>query len=382
MTLETCASPLVSLDFSAVDAIVCEEAGGYSEIFLERFADDLQARSEGLVDCLQFESAQGLPFGVAWSAEFSWLTRSVTDPSIDPVTSAVRTAVKLSEAGRWSDWSCRLGAPAIFRAGHCFLPDVMSVASQSDGDTVTLSFGHLDGDVTRIEMSASQSQWNPPACGIALSPIDFQGDRIACLTRESFAAVDFRLNDMPWTIGGETETRKSCAAGLKLLQEAAPKFAPWVGHVVRNVVPLTADRYIRSQSASDYPGTIALSSPASRTAIAEMFVHESSHQYYHILERFEPVQDPASNESYYSPVKKTQRPLCMILLAYHAFANVILFYRACLDAGIAESEQCELNIARHLPELRAMEQSLASSHSLTDAGRLLFDPLAELIADF
>jgi len=382
LTLETCVSPLVSLDFSAVDTIVCEEAGGYCEIFLERFGDDVQARSEGLVDCLQVEAARGLPFGVAWSAEFSWLTRSVTDPSIDPVTSAARTALKLSEAERWSDWSCRLGAPAMFRVGHCFLPEVMSIVSESDGDGATLSFGRLDDEVMRIRMPASQAQWNPPAGAIALSPIDFQGDQIACLTRESFAAVDFRLNDMPWTKGGEIETGQSCAAGLKLLQEAAPKFAPWVGHVVRNVVPLAADRYIRSQSASDYPGTIALSSPASRTAIAEMFVHESSHQYYHILERFEPVQDPAINESFYSPVKKTQRPLSMILLAYHAFANVILFYRACLEAGIAESQQCELNIARHLPELRAMEQSLASSRSLTDAGRLLFDPLAELIADF
>jgi HEXXH motif-containing protein len=95
----------------------------------------------------------------------------------------------------------------------------------------------------------------------------------------------------------------------------------------------------------------------------------------------EPVQDPASNESFYSPVKGTKRPLCMILLAYHAFANVVLFYRACLDAGIAEAEQCKHNIARHLPELRLMEQSLGSSRGLTESGRLLFDPLAELIAD-
>jgi hypothetical protein len=371
----------LSLDFSSVDGIVCEEARGYCEIFLERFAGEIRSCSEGIVELLELAVTHGVPFDVAWSAEFGWLMRSVVRGSVDPLASAVRVALKFFDHGHPASWSCRLRSPRTFRVSNCLLQNIDQLDADVCGNTMTLSFGRNGNTTSRILKSLAGNHFDVPSNVVRIATTSFFDQNVTCINQEVFPIIDFPLNDLPWTTGPESDVVRSCDKGLSLLDRASPQFAAWVSHVIRDVVPLKADRFIRSQSTSDYPSTIALSSPSTRTSIAEMFVHETSHQYYHILQKFEPVQNPAIEENFFSPVKGVNRPLCMILLAYHAFANVVLFYRKCLDAGIEETAQCRHNIARHLPELRDMEKSLSSSRSLTDAGRLLYEPLANLIAD-
>ncbi len=74
------------------------------------------------------------------------------------------------------------------------------------------------------------------------------------------------------------------------------------------------------------------------------------------------------------------RPIGAILLAFHAFANVVLFYQSCLESGLKDEGYCEANMDRHLPELELMANHLRATTSLTEAGQLLRRPLAGRVA--
>ena len=110
-----------------------------------------------------------------------------------------------------------------------------------------------------------------------------------------------------------------------------------------------------------------------------MLVHECSHQYYHLLTRLGPVDDGSDTTLAYSPVKNTGRPISMILLAYHAFANVELFYRHCQAAGLEDEGYCANNQEGLKPQLEQLEQALSATDALTELGQALWEPLAERI---
>ena len=107
-----------------------------------------------------------------------------------------------------------------------------------------------------------------------------------------------------------------------------------------------------------------------------MLVHEASHQYFYAAQRFEAVSDADDRKLYYSPVKGTDRPIDKILLAFHAFANVGLFYKSCIATGLDDKNYCKINLERHLPELNELAEHLRSCNSLTKVGRALWEPLA------
>jgi HEXXH motif-containing protein len=112
-----------------------------------------------------------------------------------------------------------------------------------------------------------------------------------------------------------------------------------------------------------------------------MLVHEASHQYFHIARRLEAVHDGSDDRLFHSPVKGIGRPIDAILLAFHAFGNVVLFYRLCVDAGLDDKGYCAANAARHLAELEIMRSHIRSSRALTEVGTLLWRPLAAKLFD-
>jgi HEXXH motif-containing protein len=141
------------------------------------------------------------------------------------------------------------------------------------------------------------------------------------------------------------------------------------------------DERLQSCSSSHLPGTVEISFPSKLISIAEMFVHEASHQYFHIIRRLESVHDGSDSRLFHSPVKGRERPIDAILLAFHAFGNVVLFYRLCSEAGLDDGGYCAANTVRHLAELEIMHSHLESSRALTEVGTLLWKPLAVKLFD-
>ncbi|HEX5707813.1 MAG TPA: HEXXH motif-containing putative peptide modification protein, partial [Pyrinomonadaceae bacterium] len=106
-----------------------------------------------------------------------------------------------------------------------------------------------------------------------------------------------------------------------------------------------------------------------------MLVHESSHLYLHLLCRLGPINDGTDKTLYYSPAVRRPRPLERILVAYHAFANMSLLYRLCMEVGIDDEGYCALNQEKTLPQLEQLEAPLLDNPALTPIGRALFEPL-------
>jgi HEXXH motif-containing protein len=107
-----------------------------------------------------------------------------------------------------------------------------------------------------------------------------------------------------------------------------------------------------------------------------MLIHEASHQYLELLTKLGPTIDPQHKKLYYSPVKQCDRPLHKILLAYHAFANVMLFYRDAAACGLADSYFENLqNVLNE--ELSQLEQPLIKNEAILPIGKALIEPLIE-----
>ena len=126
-----------------------------------------------------------------------------------------------------------------------------------------------------------------------------------------------------------------------------------------------------------HSGQIAISAPASPIAIAELLVHECSHQYFHLAEEFGPIQDPEDKTAYWSPVAKRYRPIGRILCAMHAFANLELFYGQCIERGFDDHGYARCCCETHRSEIAELRKALATSRGLTPVGQDLWAPLME-----
>ena len=131
-----------------------------------------------------------------------------------------------------------------------------------------------------------------------------------------------------------------------------------------------------SSSFELHPGVVALSHASPAIALADALVHEASHQHFYILGQLGPVHDGSDIQLYYSPARGADRPIDKILLAYHAFGNVLLFSRHCRSRGVGDLEMCESQERSYEACLTTLQRPLETTRALTPLGRALFEPLA------
>jgi len=110
--------------------------------------------------------------------------------------------------------------------------------------------------------------------------------------------------------------------------------------------------------------------------VAEMLVHEACHQYFYLVRRLGPVHDLADTQLYYSPAVDRERRLDRIVMAYHAFANVLCFYRTAMGSGM-EDEVCARVESELQDDVVLMERTLVGNPALTALGAALVEPLAQ-----
>jgi HEXXH motif-containing protein len=171
-------------------------------------------------------------------------------------------------------------------------------------------------------------------------------------------------------------------AALGILERHAPGYRRWVSRAVRYVVPLTPVPGVQISGSTDKaPATVCLSARPWPAELAEALVHESAHQYLHMLSRLGPLDDGSDPALYYSPLKKTGRPIRGILVAYHAAANILLWTRAALASGVDDAAYFERNAAELPAKLAVLDEALSSTASLTTLGRLLWQPLREAVGE-
>ena len=170
------------------------------------------------------------------------------------------------------------------------------------------------------------------------------------------------------------------AESASILWSYAPAYLGWVEEALSAVVPIPKFDAIATQSFSvqGLNGVVFASFPEPALRMADTLVHEASHQYFHYGQLETIFTNGMDTGLYPSPYVGKDRPIDRILIAFHAFANLVLFYRACLASGLIEGrEVAEREIAFHLRHLGPMSRFLESSPGLSSGGRGLFEPLRE-----
>lgn len=374
-----CACPHELEDPGFIEAIAIEHARGYTSEFLRRFRDVLDAQSSGMIELLDRWVASDITFDTAWDPCLSLIRSAALGYRSDPVRAAALLCLHLGMHDVAGDWIANLRVSSELYAGRFLFPSAARITAVQAASSLHLKLLGCDAVESGTEIIGGKCVVEPgpvvelPHCLMKKSEIRFGGGRVT---------VDF-LRDpaaYPPTQLCLSEVTAACAGALRILREIAPMYLDWVDRVVRLVLPLHgSDMLLRSASVEQIPATIAVSFPARPVAIAEMLVHEASHQYFHIVRRAADVSDPTDQRLYYSPIKGSARPIDPILLAFHAFANVVLFYSECVAAGMDDDGYCTTNIERHLMELEILAAHLDGDNSVTEAGHSLWKPVAQKI---
>ena len=125
-------------------------------------------------------------------------------------------------------------------------------------------------------------------------------------------------------------------------------------------------------------GLLYISNTSDQLAIAEMLIHEASHQYYYLLSRLGAMDDGSDHKLYLNPFINALRPLARIVLGYHAFANVWMFYKTSIDVGFGQVDRCAHQMDTIMKRLENMQDIVDGNAALTPIGKALVEPLLVL----
>jgi len=372
--------PLESFDESLAQTIANEYARSVLGIFVERFAH-LFSKS-GLDDLFSGLLHADLPLELAWSSDLGNLYKAAKSGDEDQaMKNAAAFALMAGAKGFGAEWRLDLSKATKFFWDDWALPecDKLMVISNDADAIIKLS---LDGDQTQVSFVRSLDAWKcqTPAQAVRLPSFGSGRYRLVLLPR--YAALDSGVFHDVDNAASVLETFSPAlieilTQALDLLEKHLPQYFDWVVRIVRRVAVVHFERNVLYSGSHEHQyGTIHISDNFRVLSLAEMLIHEASHQYFELLHKLGPTVDPGHTELYYSPVKKCDRPLHKILFAYHAFANVMLFYRGVAECGLADSWSAKFQNVLN-DELRQLEQPLLENDAILPIGRALVEPLIE-----
>lgn len=351
--------------------------GQLARLFIERHGAQLRLRGHGLVEVLDRWIAGAAVAGIVADPAFGEVFRAVqsADPG-DVAPPAAAIALQLGCAGLPGRWNVALGGAVRLRWGDWLLPPADHIDVSCDGATAHIR--------TRLAQTEREAR-------LAWTHAGWQGQGAERLPR--FGVPDRSITLLPRSALMLAEFDDLTAAAVEtiepgmvaifqeaaeLLRAHAPIYVDWVRRAVRHVFLIRPkQKDLESGSIEHYFGFIGVSAYPRPAAVAELLVHEASHQYFNLLCRLDPFDDGTDSTLYYSPAVRRERPLSRIGVAYHAFANILLFYRLCLESGIADGGYCAHHYAKLVPDVEQLEQPLRGNPALTAAGRALCQPLIE-----
>jgi hypothetical protein len=359
------------------EAIATRDARSILGRFLDRHAQRIRWRSDGLVEALETAST-ALTLRSAWDPWAGAVTRSLDGDDPRPVLTAVIAGMHLTAGGAVSEsWSCLLSEPARLRFGGSLLPPVESVeVSLEDPRPRVVATGPggqheatlspegfwRAGDAERLPTVGAPQQLTLLARGepgIGFPPD--AGDAAA-------AAAAREPGGLP------SGAAASVKAALTLLAGSAPEYRRWVGWTLRDLV-VVGDL---PGPQGDWPGLACVPAPLEPAVLAELLVSAATRQCLLLARRVGPFDDEADRSVDGSPPLGSERSLGQLVAAYHGIGNALLLHRALAEAG--GGDQSARRLAELLAALRAAQAQLGDNPALTPVGRALRDPLSERLA--
>jgi HEXXH motif-containing protein len=370
------AGPEKEIDDDLLDLVVGGHARAVTRSFLTTHGDQV-GRSPGLSEVLESFACARPSFDLAWDVSAGALSTTFRRPwGPAAQVAAVEFALHLHERGAAGSWECRFPEPVRVRAGRSLLPP-------ADRLRVTASGGRLAVDAWLGGRREPGTEPLVQEQGITFLPRAATRGPAFTGTFADRRRTDGSWNGLPPPLDAIPETVVAALhSALGMLDRHAPQYHRWVTRAVRYVVPLTPVPGVQiSSSTEETPATVSLTARPHAAELAETLVHESAHQYLHMLARLGPLDDGSDPTLYYSPLKGTGRPVRGILVAYHAVGNILLWTRAALANGTEDPAYVERNAAELPGKLQLLDEALATTDSLTPLGLLLWRPLRTSLGD-
>jgi hypothetical protein len=384
--------PHVGLDEEFLELVVTEHARQTVQKFIEHYSGRIERLGGGLGSVFSNWLRSEDTFGTVWNSAFGEAFAAVFRDGADNIErSAGMLALRLHECRHAGDWELQLSKPVRFRFDRWLLPaaDVMQVSATPQSVTLNMRTANV---WRKIGFQPSENGWettNVEALPMLIRP----GIRWTILTAESIAPSSAALLQMEVFdySDADVDTQpelllRTCDAALSHIAEFAGIYLAWVSKVIRELIPLRARSGIFSSGSIDLsPGVLCVSNQDHPWALADVLVHEATHQYFYIARRLGRMDDGKDETLYFSPFRNTGRPIYNILITYHAFANVLLFYRAALAHGLSADDISALALDKRAEELeqklQPLEQALQSTTSLTPLGLAMWEPLRAQLQD-
>jgi hypothetical protein len=382
--------PHVGQDKPLLELLVADHAREVVRAFIKRYAGDLERCGTGVEPMLTSWLSRNETFETVWNSAFGHVHALLLSQAGDLERCACTLGLRLHECGHAGEWRIHLPDPVRFRFDRWLLPPAHTIEVSATPQTVSIHTQSANG-WERTTFQRSGDGWsttNADALPVFIRP----GTRWTVLTTESLspALAGRLLNSEVYDFsqqGADKQTdllMGTCDGAVSVISEFADLYLPWVSGVLRDLIPLPQAKPGMVNSGSDRfsPGVICVSNQHDRWVLAETLVHEATHHYLYILERLGPFEDGTDQTLYFSPFRNMGRPIYFILLAYHAFANVFLFYRMAWTHGLGPNDprvRVDQRLQKLGKQLEIMEQALQATTALTPLGRALWEPLHERI---
>jgi HEXXH motif-containing protein len=361
-----------------LDAVVVTHAREATRRFLDRFAAGTRRESDGLVPALERWLGAPATFEDVWDAAFGRLfAASRGDAPEDAVRRAAAAALRVAERGAAADWEARLDPAARMRVGASVLPAGERLRVRADGRRLEIRLRR--GRRTWTWMLPQPVPFAARLDGAEnLSAAHAGKDARVLILREGAPGLDTSLEEAA-ADGDPDSIVPPLDAALRLIGKYAPRYLRWIQRVVRQILPLRDRTGMTTSSTAEWrPGILYLANRPDPSALAEMLLHEGSHQYMYVLRRLGPLDDGSDPSLYYSPISGQMRPLATIVLAYHAVGNILLFCRDCPAKSGLRPRRIEKEYSEAIV---AYERVLRGNRALTHFGAALWEPLSERLHD-
>jgi HEXXH motif-containing protein len=242
-------------------------------------------------------------------------------------------AASQSGMGRW-DFS--ISTPAYVRVDQWVMRGVGSGSVFSDGRHLSATFGFSGG---RLSVSREPERSRPWSASGDLSNIasapEVPGTAGSMTVVPDVVLSSTFLPDHARSRFAHelvcAKTARSVARALALIERADPGVSDWVQSVVREVSPLMSIPGSVGSTSSIWDfGSVGVTfgDGIRDFLVAEMLVHEASHQQFFLAKTWGPLVNEQDKGGYYSPMVDSDRPIEKILLAYHVLVNLLAFYAA------------------------------------------------------
>lgn len=372
--------PFEEFDRTFAEAVAAEYAAEVVRVFLQRFEGAVSEAGKGITTLLSGLANGRLGLDIAWSSEIGNAHRAVL---MDDAGQALRAAAALGVVcmanGAAASWEISLAMPSSFLWDNWLLPpcDRLIVVGTGSQATITCS---LKGQLKEVSFTVSRggTGWQCAAQDEVqrLFQLNTPEGSITLLPR--FSAKDFGFLER----GGQLydsygdELVSAIRLSLDSLRESGSPYYDWVTRGIRRIV-ITESRQgiLETGSRPKLHRAVFMSRNLEPLAIAEMMVHDASHQYHDFIRLLGDTVDPSITRLYYSPLVGFPRSLEHVLMVYHSFANVMLFYVDAADRGL-DRDGVVGGLRSELAEnLRQLALPLGNERILTPTGRALVEPL-------